>query len=272
MQRDTLIKWNNNRLLNPLTNKKIKENGKTYLKFLKEWKLIEDDDINIDKLLGPLKDYIDCEDNKDIISQEDIWILKDGKKVKSDDIKYLFSYMDDDNKYRGFNIKSIEMLINKNNLKHPITNQEIKEIDIDRAKKLIKYLYENGELKEKKIDNIKKELDNMIYNLNKLGYFVEEKWFKKLEKVDYQKLNYEIGDLLKNNLEKNIYLKIKGFKKNKMDLINNDIKDIKLMFYQDINEILEMEIKVFGAMIIICAFGMLIDEIKTRYSDIMAFN
>ena len=267
MNRETLIKWNNNRNINPLTNKKIKSNGKIYLNFLKEWDKLADEN-----LLGPLKNYIDCEDNKDVISQEDIWVIKDGKRVKSEDIKYLFSYKDEEGKYRGFNITSIEKMIENGIYKHPITNKEIGSKDILRAKEFIKKLYQEGELKEQKENKEKKEIDNMIYNFNKLGYFLDERWFKKLVKPDYLKLDYEIGDLLKNNIDKENYQKIKGFKMNKQEVNLMTEEKLKLKIYREINEILEMEIKVFGGMIIICGLGMVIKEIEQRYNDIMAFN
>ena len=137
---DILNKWNNNRLINPLTKRSIKLNGPTYNKFLKKFNesnkisnLVSynytKNDINkiikiqkiirhnyLIKISGPA--YINpllCNNDKDIISLDNIWTENNNNKVVNleFDKELLFTYRINKLIY-GLNIRSLEELFKKN--------------------------------------------------------------------------------------------------------------------------------------------------------------
>jgi len=152
---EEIIQWSQNKLVNPRTNRKIKKTSPIYKYFDKEFKKksqnkkkeneIKRDNSKIKKdILDKLKDYLGPAqgnhllsfDNKDPISQEDIWEKDDNdiKQIANDIPSYkLFSYQDSEDKIRCFNIKTINSMISNNCKIHPITGIEIDEKSIENA-------------------------------------------------------------------------------------------------------------------------------------------
>ena len=116
--------WFKNKLVNPRTNRRIKEFSRTYNYLNDNYKLMIDRSESNDKkhitffkeiikkYQGPAQgDHLKSFDNKDPISQEDIWenSPKTNEKIVSDDIPSfkLFSYLDTQDKIRCFNIEQL---------------------------------------------------------------------------------------------------------------------------------------------------------------------
>ena len=101
---DKILKWYENKSINPYTNRKIKENGVTYKRLMKLYNkfIIENNNKNENDKLSPLDSIEDI----DIINLNRIWEIKDNKKIlvheNPDD---LITYKDDDNKIHCFEKK-----------------------------------------------------------------------------------------------------------------------------------------------------------------------
>ena len=218
---DNLKRWNNNRLFNPITGYKIKENGPTYKKIEKQYMKYDNDKKNqqmmidksvniintnkyttkekkliyklqkivrnkyLNKISGP--GYINpllCCNNRDIISLDNIWIEKDNIQILNLEFDkiYLFTYINNNIIY-GFNIYSLEDLFNNKIYKDPFTNNRFSKENIEKIKIKINFI--------KKLKIIKKK--------DKYSY--------------HQIINNKIISIIKK-LEKNdIYLNVEWFKK-----------------------------------------------------------
>jgi hypothetical protein len=217
---EELHKWRKIKTINPRTGRKIKLTSPIY-KYLKEEneKMHKEDVIFDDsKILhlikniqGPMgTNYLKSKDNKDMISQEDIWVLLDGEKKPSDDIpKYkLFSYTDSNKMVRCFNIESIKGFIDNNHkIVHPITKEDIDDKDINRAKEMIKILQDSNILEKKVDDNVltEQKIKNMAFNIfqkfSLMSIFIDSEWFLSLNTDNLLKLNYELKDFYDNNVD-----------------------------------------------------------------------
>lgn len=260
------------------------------LEFYQEAHLLE----LIQDFQGPLgDDYTKSIDNKDPISQEDIWYIEDGQKIKSKEIPALkmFSYFDSSDNIRAFNIESIKTMIEGNINRHPITNEIIDIEILDRAQKMIQVLIEkkylivkedNGELTETKIKNL---AFDVFQNFNVISIFVDSEWFLKLNIDELLKLNYELKDFYENNTDnetRHIMVPPDG---KVFCFTNQQLKNecqgnklnIQKYLLDDINKVITSSdneaIKNLGNYLMIGGLAVVCPEIRDRYPDfVYSFN
>ena len=119
-----LLKWTNLKTINPKSGRKIKQSGKIYKSlqkaFLKNFK----DNIN------PL----DSTDNKDPVSQDDIWLYDESNKKIYGSIppERLVIYQEG-NFIRCFDANSLLMMKKNNMTSHPISSKIIPEEAFQKA-------------------------------------------------------------------------------------------------------------------------------------------
>ena len=210
---DILNKWNNNRLINPLTKRSIKLNGPTYNKFLKKFNesnkisnLVSynytKNDINkiikiqkiirhnyLIKISGPA--YINpllCNNDKDIISLDNIWTENNNNKVVNleFDKELLFTYRINKLIY-GLNIRSLEELFKKKIYKDPFTNLKFSSNLINKITTKIQFI--NKIIKKPNVEkyNYNQIINSKIINIIKIMEFndiyLNIEWFKNLKKI-----------------------------------------------------------------------------------------
>ena len=113
---DELVKWNENKNENPRTLKKINTKTLNYLQ--KQY------DINFNIL--EKFNILDSIDDRDPVSFEPFWIIKDNiKHIVYNDISKLILYKDSKNFIRCFEKQSLENLKAHKINTHPITNEII---------------------------------------------------------------------------------------------------------------------------------------------------
>jgi hypothetical protein len=164
----------------------------------------------ITELIGPVfQDVTLSEDEQDPVTFDEIWTLKDGKKIPSSMNKYyLFSYIDSKGKIRCLTIFTIYNMIKENNFIHPVTMETIPDEDIKRAKQLID-LYETkiGLFKEDNSNlspefKLKNRLTKLFKQFHTHSIYLEENWFLTLkQKSELFKIIKETEKLISNNIK-----------------------------------------------------------------------
>lgn len=299
---DELLTWHNNTLVNPRTNRKIKKFSKTYNYLEKHYKKMTKnsenknkssrnillDNENINKLVqnyqGPAKgNHLKSCDNKDPISQEDIWCLSNTEKTVCSDIPSikLFSYLDSEDKIRCFNIESIITLINTDCIKHPITGLEIDSKSIDNAKNMYTILKENNIIIEEE-DNrtIEKKISDYAFSVfqkfSLISVFIEHEWFLKLNDSKLDKLYYETSDFYFQNVSlENKKIMVppdgKAFVMSRKDFEKIDLNEKRKYILENIDKIISSSkdegMKTLGYYLMIGGLGVVCKEIREKYPD-----
>lgn len=248
----------------------------------------------IAELIGPVfQDVTLSEDEQDPVTYDEIWTINDGMKVPSSINKYyLFSYIDSKGKIRCLTIFTVYNMIKENNFIHPITMEQIPEVDIQRAKQLI-------DLYETKIGLFKKDesifspefkLKNRLLKLFKQFHihniYLEENWLLSVnDKGDLYKIIKETEKLVSNNI-KSINPNLHNFKifqkiepkyskssKNKTINMNDDDTILKLQEY-----IVDEWEKLIGAAdnpqnqipiwILASGLSFVVPQVKQKYPDL----
>jgi len=306
--KEELLKWSTNSLVNPRTNRKIKKFSSTYNYLDKHFKKMEknlgkkspprspklnkNDVLKIIKSYqGPAKgDHLKSFDNKDPISQEDIWLVsEENVKTKSDEIPshLLFSYLDSEKKIRCFNIESIITLIDSNNLKHPITGLEIDAKTVEKAKKMFLILKENNLIEEiQDTRSEEKKLSDYAFSVcqkfSLISIFVEHQWFLNLNEEDIDKLYYESSDFFLQNVSpenKKIMVPPSGnaFTKTVKEFKQMNFIDKRKFILECINKVISSSedegMRNLGCYLMIGGLGVVCKEIRDKYPDfIYGFN
>jgi len=315
---DEINKWSKNKLINPRTKRKIKKTSPIYKYLNNQYNMIkdtiddkkEDEDVIIDEksdtsnemdhdskidvklilnkvqnYLGPANgDHLLSCDNKDPITQEDIWIREDGVKIKSDEIPSykLFSYSDTDNIIRCFNIETIINMINNDCIAHPITGIDMDIESIKRATEMYKILKDNNVINEKSDDRSEEEKVNsyafdVFQKFSIISIFIDHQWFIKLNKKDLEKLNYELQDFYDQNVtEENKLLMVppegKAFAITKSEFSSkyNEL-EMKKYLLENIDKVIssseDESMKTLGSYIMIGGLAVVCKEIRERYPD-----
>lgn len=144
----------------------------------------------------------------DSISQEQIWYYENDKKIVSDEIKkeMLFSYQDEDNFIRCFNIESLRGLFKQNIFNHPITCKPFSKQVIENAKIKIEILeeigildieVENTELTE---DKVKQYTFEVFSKFHKFNIYPKDSWFLNISLPNLGKMYYETKDFFLQNI------------------------------------------------------------------------
>lgn len=302
---DILIKWNNNRLINPMTNRKIKENGPTYFKLLKKFneiekkkklsfkniKLLKKIQLRyrkkfLEKISGPgYKNPLLCTNNRDVITLDNIWIEKNDKKILNLEfnIIYLFTFKIDNLIY-GLNIKSLEKLIKTKNLINPFTNKKLDNQIINNAKKKINFI--NKIVKKEKTNNLSYQqiINNKILNILKIleknNIYLNLEWIKELNKNSYYKLYNELCSIF--NSYKTQYRDIynKMIKKNYFNYDINYLRNLSILHLKGLildiillilSEKKEDNIQQITCYIVLASFCYVSKHIKSAYPDLLIF-
>lgn len=281
-----LKNWFNNKLVNPRTGRKIKEFSKTYNYLLNKYNKKYDFERLVKKYQGPAEgNHLKSFDNKDPISQEDIWELcpeTNDKKISNEIPDYkLFSYLDSENKIRCFNIESFMSLVENDCKCHPITGLSIEDNIFNNAKKMFKILKENDKIEETVDDRTEEKKINdyafsVFQKFSLISIFIEHEWFLKMKNEELDKLYYEAGDFYKQNVS-NENKKLMVPPDGKAFIMkSNDFKQLKFeekqkCILENIDKIISSSedegLKTLGKYLMIGGLGVVSQEIREKYPD-----
>jgi hypothetical protein len=262
---DELIKWKSNPILNPRTNKNIKEKGRIY-KYLQNRYSIEFS--NSDKLNENIYSLIDSVDDKDPISLAIFWIEENGnKKIIYSDISALILYKDTHNLIRCFEKETLAYLKAYNINKHPITRDDIPEY-------VFKEIEAKNLVEEKKSQTLNEFALEIFQKFSLLSIFIDSKLFMNLNKQELIKFNYEIKDMYEKNFSKDQIKEISNrvlFLKNKSELETMSIDKIQKYLLTEMNGLLSVkkeELKYMCNYILVGPLSIVIPIIRQTYPDI----
>lgn len=236
--------WIKNQNINPLTNKKIKLTGKIYRSYQQ---------INIQDL------YIyECINEKDPISLNVFWTEENGKRIivhkNIDDIIF---YKDKNNKIRGLEKESIELMKGYKMTQDPITKEELPLDIFDNI---------NPKLQINEADKSAYDLAFDVFQLlSKMSIFIDFTLFLELDKIKLLQFYYEIKDLYNKNLNKETKLLInKLFKLTKNEAEKLNINNIQIYLLSNIKKVLELNNNLLSY-ILVGALSLVIPIIKELY-------
>jgi len=221
-----LMNWKRNHLINPRTNRKIKENSRLY-RYLRE---------NYTKVFPDNFDIFDSNDLRDPVSLRYFYIndSSGSKRLVYDNPSDLIIYKESDSIIRCFEKETIAYFKSYNIDKHPISQKEIPS-------------YILGKIESKKVNlNLTPEEKalKVFQMFTNISIFIDYKLFLNLNKKNLIKLNYELKDFYYQNFSDSDRQKIDSsngslyFTKNESDLNESEIDEIKLYLLEEIEKIL----------------------------------
>jgi len=236
--------WRENPNINPLTNKKIKPSGKIYRTYQQ---------INIQDLYA-----YECINEKDPISLNLFWKEKDGKRIiVHENIDDIIFYKDKNNKIRGLEKESIELMKGYKITQDPITKEE-----------LPLYIFNDitPKLQINEADKTSHDLSFDVFQLlSNMSIFIDFTLFLELDRIKLLQFYYEIKDLYSKNLNKETKLLInKLFKMTKNEVEKLNINDIQIYLLTNIKKVLELNNNLLSY-ILVGALSLVIPIIKELY-------
>ena len=236
--------WGKNPNINPLTNKKIKSNGKIYRSYQQ---------INIQDLYA-----CECINEKDPISLNVFWKEENGKRIiVHENIDDIIFYKDKNNKIRGLEKESIELMKGYKMTYDPVTKEELPlEIFNDI----------NAKLQINEDDKTSQDLSFDVFQLlSNMSIFIDFTLFLELDKNKLLQFYYEIKDLYNKNLNKETKLLInKLFKMTKNEVEKLNINNIQIYLLTNIKKVLEFNNNLLSY-ILVGALSLVIPIIKELY-------
>jgi hypothetical protein len=307
---EILEEWNINKLINPITKRKIKENGPTYNKFLKKYlaknnisntisyKYTKNDIKLIIKLQKIIRNnylikisgpgYINpllCNNDKDIISLESIWDENNNNKVLNMEFnKYLLFTYKNNNLIYGLNIRSLEELFKNKIYKEPFTNLKFKISVIEKINKKINFINKIKEKPKKEKYNYSQLINSKIINIIKLleysDIYINIEWLNKLKKNMCFKLYHELQYII--NYYKINYNDMYNMiiTKNYFTYSNNFLKNLEYMQFKNLvfeiihsilNYSYDTNVGKMASYLILSVFCYVSPEIKNAYPDIQFY-
>lgn len=254
---EELLLWNQNKLINPRTNRVIKINSKLY-NFIQE---------EYNKVFPNKYNLFDSIDERDPISLIPFYTYKDKKKVLLyNDISKLIIYRENSNIVRCLEKSSLEYMKAYGIKEHPVSQQKIPD-EIFNSIERIKL---NDE------ENIKEKALQVFQLFTNISIFIDYEGFLKLDKKEMLTLNYEIKSFYYENL--NIDQRSKIDKKNgesifymsNDELSNYDIIYIKNYILDNIKILLECQnddLKYMINYIILGGLSLVLNEVKEYYDN-----
>lgn len=252
-----LMEWKRNKLINPRTNRIIKNTGNIF-KLLKK---------NYDKIFKENYDFLDSLDNKDPVSLNKFWIKKNNKKnFVYEDYQKLILYKDSNNFVRCIEKESLEYLKAFNITNHPVTFDKIPDNILNNTKDI----------------NLNKNLNNQELALKifkifeNISIYIDHQKFLNLNKSGLGKFNYEIKDFYYENISTENRIKIDKSDgnqiliKNSNNFSNLTLHEIQKYLLLEIEKLLSCEdegLKYMINYIIVGALSLVIPEIKDNYPD-----
>ena len=184
MDINCILQWYQNKTINPLTKKRIKENGPIYNNYNRAYKKMFPDEFN----------FFDIEYGIDPISRKNIWEEKNNKKkfVYDDDFRNLIMYKKNSKIY-CFEKLTILYLKKFDIQRHPITNDEI-------PNDIFKTVKEKNK-QEKTPFDVKNSCMKVFQKMLDISVFIDYNDFLNLNTECLDKLYYETQDFYKNNIE-----------------------------------------------------------------------
>lgn len=272
-----LSQWEANKKINPRSGRKIKSTSKIYKYLEKEL---------IKYKLRQKKEYtwIDCYDEKEPITLDIIWKLKNNKKIKGEiEDNDMIYYKDSFDLIRGFKIISLIRMFDNNYKNHPVTNDIIPEHVFKSAQEKYKVL-----VKENKIQDITKNvivaLDkkalNVFQKLSLDTFFIDHLEFLNSLNINGKmyKFNNEFKDIFNENLDeitkKTIYPPSgKPFNKKYDELCKMDNDTFKHYILDELNILLQNgSDNQMLKYIIVGTLGLVIPKIREIYGDGFSFS
>jgi len=236
--------WRENPNINPLTNKKIKPSGKIYRTYQQ---------LNIQDLYA-----YECINEKDPISLNLFWKEEDGKRIiVHENIDDIIFYKDKNNKIRGLEKESIELMKGYKITQDPITKEE-----------LPLYIFNDitPKLQINEDDKTSHDLSFDVFQLlSNMSIFIDFTLFLELDRIKLLQFYYEIKDLYSKNLNKETKLLInKLFKMTKNEVEKLNINDIQIYLLTNIKKVLELNNNLLSY-ILVGALSLVIPIIKELY-------
>lgn len=257
-----LIKWKNEPNKNPRTNRKISITGilYKYISFKYEQYILKENKIKYN-----LEDSVD---DKDPITLNTFWIMKEGKKkiVYDGNIDDLVFYKDNHNFIRCFEKETLEYLKAHKIKKNPVTQEDL-------PNELFDSIQEKNLEKERKNMTISEKALEVFQKFSSISIFIDSEWFLELSKEKLKKFNYEASSFYKENLNQSQRNEISldnRLNKKESELELMDLKDIQLYILNEIDILLNVEkeeLKYMINYILVGALGIVIPAIKELYPD-----
>jgi hypothetical protein len=272
---DELAKWINDPSYNPRSGCKITENGqlfKTINKSYLENKILVDDlyeKLYCKYYLDPKIYLVHSNDNRDPISMNLFWEEENGiKKVvyPDDNFVNLVIYKDSKNIIRCFEIESLKYLKTYNLNMHPISQEEIPSLILNKIEIFDISTIQN----DKTIENM--ALDIFQY-FSKISIFINYESFLQLDKSQLFKFNYELRDFWLQNFSKkqrNEVSKDVILAKDQSSMQEDSLENIQKYLLSQLKVLLSCEKEEYKYMInyiVVGALGIVIPEIKEMYPD-----
>lgn len=252
-----LMIWKRSELTNPRTGRGIKKTGNIFKLLKKKYYQIFTNNY----------DFLDSLDNKDPVSLNKFWVIKDNEKIfVYEKYENLILYKDNNNFIRCIEKDSLEYLKAFNITNHPVTFDKIPEDVLNKTKNI----------------KINKELNNQELALKifkifeNLSIYIDHQKFLDLKKDKLKKFNYEIKDFYYENINIENRIKIDNSDGNSiLKKTNNNLSDLNLVqtqkyLLQEIQKLLMCKdegIKYMINYIIVGALSLVIPEIKENYPD-----
>ena len=278
---DELEKWNKEPSKNPRTDRKISLTGNLHKYISNEYnkykniKLTDKDDDSESRFIKNKKFKLDDSiDDKDPVTLNQFWIMKEGNKeiVYDGKLEDLIFYKDSHNLIRCFEKETVSYLKAHKITKNPVSQEEI-------PKELFDMVEEKNLEEERKNMTVNEKALEIFQKFSKISIFIDSEWFLELSKDKLKKFNYEASSFYKENLtleQRKLISPEPRLNKKESELDKMELKDVQLYILNEIDILLEVqkeEIKYMINYILIGALGIVIPEIKELYPDFsFAFN
>lgn len=239
---EELNKWKNNKLINPRTNRIIKETGSVYKYILKQFNKNN-------------KEYtlFDVSTNEEPITLDKFY---EDKKIIVNQNEYIIYKENESNRINAFHYISVLGMLKNKITKHPITQNIIPEHVFISAKTIAKkFNYkENDDLSLEQLS-----LKAFQY-FNSLSIFIDSNKFLELDQIKYKKLAWELSSFFDFNLtdeQKQQFKKNKFFKK----FTKKDILDEIIYIMDNVSK----TDKVFVSYLILGGLVIVMPDVKKEY-------
>ena len=242
---DELVKWSNNKLVNPRTNRKIIENGSVYKYINKQFIRTFNNKLTL----------LDVTNNEEPITLDEFY-NEETKEILVNQDEYVIYKEKESTRIQALHYSSIIGLQKNNITNHPLTRNKIPEHVFTKAKELgIKYNY--------KLDNniTLEQLSLKAFQyFNSLTIFVDHLDFIKLTEPQCKKLCFELKSFFDNNLsnqQKQHFSRTQFFTKYEKENILNEI--IFIMENVSDND------KIFISYLILGGLVLVLPNLKKNY-------
>ena len=253
-----LMDWKRNMTINPVSKRKIKENGNLYKMFEKKYNKI-----------FPLEfDIFDSVDERDPITLNYFYKYdsSNNKILDYREINNLVLYKENNSIVRCFEKESLEYMKTYNIKNHPVSQVKIPD-----------YIFENIKCKDTNTELTLNEKALQVFQLfTNLSIFIDYKNFLILNKKKLLTFNYETKDFYYQNfLESDRKIIDKKDGKQYFTLHNNELEkksddDIKLYLLNQIEHLLSCQddnLKCMINYILLGGLSIVIEEVKEYYNN-----